>query len=183
MRRRGAAILDDLHAAGAVTVATTHYGDLKRFSEDHAGFQNGCMDFDPETLMPLYRLHIGRAAGATGYGSRRGWVCPPTPWKRREGAWPPSPEERPWRKLRKAEAIHLPWPFPRSLPWLLTAEGEEKRESVQGDATDAGTQVRPFQVGDSVYVGSLGENGILCEPADAKGDAGRSGTGEEGQSQ
>ena len=62
----GAAILDDLHVAGAVTVATTHYGDLKRFSEEHAGFQNGCMAFDPETLMPLYRLHIGRAGRSNG---------------------------------------------------------------------------------------------------------------------
>ncbi len=62
----GAAILDDLHAQGAVTVATTHYGDLKRFSEAHPGFENGMMEFDPLTLAPLYHLVIGEAGSSNG---------------------------------------------------------------------------------------------------------------------
>ncbi|HCF92959.1 MAG TPA: mannonate oxidoreductase, partial [Firmicutes bacterium] len=63
----GAAILDDLCIAGGITVATTHYGDLKRFAETRSGFRNGCMAFDPETLKPLYSLIIGQAGQSNGF--------------------------------------------------------------------------------------------------------------------
>jgi len=55
------AILEDLHGFGCITIASTHYGDVKRLAEQHPGFVNGRMDFDRETLQPLYRLVIGEA--------------------------------------------------------------------------------------------------------------------------
>jgi len=55
------AILEELHDAGAVTVASTHYSDVKRLAEVRPGFVNGRMDFDRETLRPLYRLVMGEA--------------------------------------------------------------------------------------------------------------------------
>ncbi|WP_425448641.1 endonuclease MutS2 [Dethiothermospora halolimnae] len=56
-----AAILHELYKQGSITVATTHYGEIKDFANKHKGFENGCMAFDPETLAPLYRLIIGKA--------------------------------------------------------------------------------------------------------------------------
>ncbi len=56
-----AAILDDMYRCGAVTVATTHYGEIKDFADQHEGFENACMEFDSETLKPLYKLSIGKA--------------------------------------------------------------------------------------------------------------------------
>jgi DNA mismatch repair protein MutS2 len=61
-----AAILSYLYDRGCVTLATTHYGDVKAFSESRPGFINGCMEFDHETLEPLYRLSIGKSGESQG---------------------------------------------------------------------------------------------------------------------
>ncbi len=61
-----AAILTYLYERGCVTLATTHYGDIKAFSESRPGFRNGCMEFDHETLEPLYRLSIGKSGESQG---------------------------------------------------------------------------------------------------------------------
>ncbi|GGE63619.1 endonuclease MutS2 [Priestia taiwanensis] len=53
------AILEELYHMGCITVATTHYGEIKRFSEMHSDFMNAAMRFDNETLEPLYQLVIG----------------------------------------------------------------------------------------------------------------------------
>ncbi|WP_100401921.1 endonuclease MutS2 [Bacillus sp. FJAT-42315] len=55
------AILDEFYHKGCITVATTHYGEIKRFSERHSDFMNAAMQFDSETLEPKYRLIIGAA--------------------------------------------------------------------------------------------------------------------------
>lgn len=53
------AILEEFYQMGCITVATTHYGEIKRFSEMHPDFMNAAMRFHAETLEPLYQLLIG----------------------------------------------------------------------------------------------------------------------------
>lgn len=55
----GAAVLEDLYKSGALSVVTTHYGELKDFSEKTKGFENAKMLFNPKTLEPYYKLVIG----------------------------------------------------------------------------------------------------------------------------
>lgn len=55
------AILEELGRRGATVMVTTHFNELKTFASHTEGFQNARMEFDPETLMPLYRLTIGEA--------------------------------------------------------------------------------------------------------------------------
>ena len=54
------AILEELYHKGCITVATTHYGEIKNFSEGHPDFENAAMEFKKDTLDPLYKLNIGK---------------------------------------------------------------------------------------------------------------------------
>lgn len=55
------AILEELYKKGCITVATTHYGEIKNFSRQHPDFENAAMEFKKDTLEPLYKLHIGKS--------------------------------------------------------------------------------------------------------------------------
>ncbi|MEI4769995.1 endonuclease MutS2 [Psychrobacillus sp. FJAT-51614] len=55
------AILEEFYQMGCITVATTHYGEIKRYSEIHSDFMNAAMQFNSETLEPMYKLLIGKS--------------------------------------------------------------------------------------------------------------------------
>ncbi len=54
------AILEELYHKGSITISTTHYGEIKNFSKEHLDFENAAMEFEKETLEPLYKLSIGK---------------------------------------------------------------------------------------------------------------------------
>lgn len=53
------AVLDQLCRLGAKTLATTHLGQLKHFAHGHPDIENAAVEFDPQTLLPTYRLRYG----------------------------------------------------------------------------------------------------------------------------
>lgn len=55
------AILEAAYKRGCLVVASTHYGEIKAYSETHPDFMNAAMQFDPDTLEPKYRLLIGES--------------------------------------------------------------------------------------------------------------------------
>ena len=55
----GKALLSHLMEAGAVVLATTHYGELKEFAITHPGIENASVEFDTVTLRPTFRLRMG----------------------------------------------------------------------------------------------------------------------------
>lgn len=55
------AILEELYLKGCITVASTHYGEIKKFALLHPEFENAGMMFDKDTLEPLYKLTIGKS--------------------------------------------------------------------------------------------------------------------------
>ncbi|NLP27567.1 MAG: hypothetical protein GX370_02115, partial [Clostridia bacterium] len=61
------AVLEEIQAKGAVMLATTHYSEIKEFAEKTPGFRNGCMEFDINTLKPLYRLVVGRPGESNAF--------------------------------------------------------------------------------------------------------------------
>ncbi len=53
------AIVSHLLSRGCAGVVTTHYTALKEFAFEAKGIENACMEFDSDTLQPLYVMHIG----------------------------------------------------------------------------------------------------------------------------
>ena len=52
-------IRDKITEQGALSVTTTHFGELKTLEYTNSNFKNACVEFDRETLQPTYKLTIG----------------------------------------------------------------------------------------------------------------------------
>ncbi len=55
------AILEELNKRGCLFIATTHYPEVKDFAKNTDKLINARMEFDRESLQPLYKLQIGEA--------------------------------------------------------------------------------------------------------------------------
>lgn len=53
------AVLKEIRDAGALVCATTHLADIKSFVHRTRGMINVAMEFDEQTLQPLYRMKVG----------------------------------------------------------------------------------------------------------------------------
>ncbi|MFN4298264.1 MAG: endonuclease MutS2 [Thermaurantimonas sp.] len=51
--------LEEIQKSGALGVITTHFNKIKALAAQLSNVQNASMQFDRETLQPLYQLHIG----------------------------------------------------------------------------------------------------------------------------
>ncbi|QNT76413.1 endonuclease MutS2 [Dehalogenimonas etheniformans] len=71
------AILMHLKAKNVLTVATSHYTDLKVFAHVTPGLQNASFDFDPETLTPTYHLTLGMPGGSNAIATAARFGVPP----------------------------------------------------------------------------------------------------------
>lgn len=52
-------ILEDLMSKNCRAVVTTHQSELKNFAFQHQRVENACVEFDPRSLQPTYKLTIG----------------------------------------------------------------------------------------------------------------------------
>ncbi|MFP4975112.1 DNA mismatch repair protein MutS [Paenibacillus sp. CN-4] len=188
------AILEELSRRGANIVVTTHFNELKQFAATSPSFQNARMEFDAETLRPLYRLTIGEAgrsyalqiaeklgldakviqrarqfveaeAGETGDGGTGAM----------RALYAQTGDKRMAEK-RMAEPASMQAGRQIANPEAgkdgrsSQEEMEETSEIPETPETPAGS--RPFEVGDAVYITSLRRVGIVYELQDGLGRVG-----------
>ena len=81
----GIAILEALLEQGALVVATTHLDAIKAYAYLHPRIENGCVEFDLDTLRPLYKLLIGLSGRSHGLAIASRVGLPSTVIQRAEG--------------------------------------------------------------------------------------------------
>lgn len=52
-------LLETFYEKGSLTVATTHYSEIKNYCLTHKGFENASVEFNIKTLKPTYHLLLG----------------------------------------------------------------------------------------------------------------------------
>lgn len=175
------AILEELSNRGAMIMVTTHFNELKTFAARTPGFQNARMEFDVETLEPLYRLTIGEAGQsyaiqiATKLGMTAGII---------ERSQEILHRQKPLPALQPDAAEEHPIVHSESEQMEESAQSSDPLEANEGDGAGSRDQanedqeqtsaapVRKLEVGDAVYVSSYGRTGIVYEPEDAMGMVG-----------
>ncbi|ATW26887.1 endonuclease MutS2 [Candidatus Formimonas warabiya] len=162
-------LLETLYDQGATIIATTHYSEIKNFAREKTGFENGCMEFDLNTLQPLFKLKIGEPGQSNAflialrlgmdrriierahevtYQEKRLYLEQPT------DAVCELPKER---EIRESHQVQL-------------ARVEEIKEVVKKGEKQ---KIRPgFQIGDAVLVKTFGKLGIVYELENSKGEVG-----------
>src|SRR5438067_2677680 len=61
------AVLETLLERGVLVAGTTHYPELKAFALNTPDVRNASVEFDPETLRPTFRLHLGLPGASNAF--------------------------------------------------------------------------------------------------------------------
>ncbi|KJD44282.1 endonuclease MutS2 [Paenibacillus terrae] len=152
------ALLEEFHRRRTTIVATTHFSEIKHFAENTPGFQNARMEFDTETLQPLYRLRIGEAGESYAYAIALKLGM----WNRiieRSQAISASRASR-----NTQDSFVIPPALDVEKP-VTASKTSPKRAVLDPSATS-------FALGDSVYVGYLNRTGIVYKTEDERGNVG-----------
>lgn len=151
-------ILEELRRSGALFLVTTHYPEVKEYADRYGDVQNARMEFDRDSLKPLYRLKVGEAGESCALyiAKRLGF-----PDKMLAAAAREAYGERSEALIQnmhlhggssRLEKFHAP---------------RIEKAAVVRDSMDA---VRKFTRGDSVTILPDEKIGIVVKPADKNGN-------------
>lgn len=155
------AVLTELGRRSCLLVATSHYPEIKAFAGKTPGFQNGRMTFDPSTLSPRYQLEMGQAGESCALHIAKRLGVPDhilsQAW---QAAYPDGHMEDARQFLQEETPPDEPIAIEEDMP--VVEEPIAKKVPV-------GAQ---YQLGDSVFVSSMGRSGIVCQTRNARGEIG-----------
>lgn len=169
------AILDELRKKNCLFVATTHYPQIKEFAQNTNGLINARMEFDRESLQPLYRLEIGEAGESCALYIARRLGFPEHMLKRAQ-----KEAYGHGKKENHSDNTHND-----NQNFITTSENvladeavKEKQASVKGkiqrevQKSDSIPRSEKFNIGDSVTVYPQNEIGIVYKRANERGELG-----------
>ncbi|MFD0692549.1 DNA mismatch repair protein MutS [Paenibacillus sp. GCM10027628] len=145
------AVLEELYRRGATVMATTHFNEIKKFASAAPGFENARMEFDAETLEPLYKLTIGEAGNSYAFHIAQKLGMPQELIDR-------SKQITYEATLRSSEA-----PAVASNVAATPVKVPTQKQRARSPQTS-------FAIGDCVWVHSLRRRGIVCSEPDDRGN-------------
>ncbi|WML34996.1 endonuclease MutS2 [Clostridium sp. OS1-26] len=167
------AVLQDIYDKGATILATTHYSEIKYYAENQEGFKNGCMEFDINTLKPLYKLKIGKAGESNAFlialrlGMRKEIIE-----KAHKVTYK---EQKDYSSYINSKNI-IDLEFKNKADELKEIHEnriKEVRDSVSKKANlEKSRKESRFKIGDCVYISTMNCKGIVCELENSKGEVG-----------
>lgn len=151
-------ILEELRRSGALFLVTTHYPEVKEYADRYEDVENARMEFDRDSLKPLYRLRVGEAGESCALyiAKRLGFPDNMLASAAREAYGEKSGalihDMKLQGKSRKLERVHAP---------------RIEKAAVIRDTMET---VRKFTRGDSVTILPDEKIGIVVKPADKNGN-------------
>lgn len=164
------AVLEELYRRGSTIVATTHFNEIKEFAARTDGFENARMEFDVETLQPLYRLRIGEAGMSYAFVIARklGLSEPLIRRSQQIVAEQGVGGERAQKNHSESIAGNGVWARVNDGHPLANLPSSKHRESALTRHT--GSRDIAYQAGDRVWIHPLKKSGIVCTQPDARGN-------------
>lgn len=158
------AILEQLHKKGATIIATSHYSAVKTFASKQEGFKNGKMHFNLDTLKPNYILEIGHPGESNAFiialrlGMEQSVI---------EKAHCISYDEaKDYSNMAKSQPLITPnHLYPKAKRPKSIKKQLEKSHKIQKPEVT-------YHIGDSVYIHTLKQRGIVFEEENSKGEIG-----------
>jgi len=172
-------IMETLEQNGVTLIATTHYSEIKAFAKEKDNFENGCMEFDTNSLKPLYKLSIGKPgeSNALIIASKLG-----VPEHIITRAYEITYNEK--ETYKNTEQCINGNKYDK-----LQSENEElitnrdskvftknveviKNEIPKKEVKSPIVDGKSLKVGDLVYIGFMKQRGVVCENINSKGELG-----------
>ncbi|MFZ5969251.1 MAG: endonuclease MutS2 [Bacillota bacterium] len=163
------AVLEEIFKKGATLLATTHYSEIKGFADEKEGFENGSMEFDVNTLKPLYKLKIGKPGESNAFliALRLG-IDPKIVERAHEVTYK---ERKSYKDVCNGPATAV---IEKSIEEEKRIEPTQeytslriKKEKIQKQKMEPS-----FKIGDCVFISSMKRTGIVCESENSKGEVG-----------
>ena len=151
-------VLEALREKNCVFVVTTHYPEVKDYADNTQGLVNARMAFDKDSLLPLYRLEIGKAGESCALYIAERLGMPAKVLNRAHTAAYGTNAEVYQRSYAITEDENL-----AVLPRIV------KLKTVETSLKEGGSA---FSIGDSVFVYPNKEIGLVYARANEKGEVG-----------
>ncbi|MBQ8592544.1 MAG: DNA mismatch repair protein MutS [Lachnospiraceae bacterium] len=173
------AVLEELKKSHALFLVTTHYPEVKQYAQNEECVINARMDFDKETLTPLYQLIIGEAGESCAFSIAKRLGMPEEMLRIAASAAygsGPACNQNPVDTATTVQSskstkhnIAIPnTNVPHAANGNISIKPKIQKRNSQ---TQAGKQkyMNKFHLGDSVMVYPDKKIGIVCQPVNEKG--------------